>query len=348
MKAFLLLLLFTFSFGALAQPKGIKLPFKVYIIHSYLPGLWSIGANKGAEQALRFHNITNYELKIYDYDYVRQRKNLNLETKTILKQVSEFKPDLIMVFDDEAADDLIPTLNKLQIPIVASGINKEVQDLKWYLPDGDPNRNFTAILERYPFEEPLKLLKKLDSKITKISFLTTENVSSDIILKQLKKKFSDYSNEYAGIKLGDVFASKNWDEWQTFIKSKKAKNEAFWILVPWDVYHKSGKEVTISEIGTFYQKEAKIPELGIVNASSLLGMVACFSVNSEDLAFEAISAGIESYTKNKKLTNVPFEKVKSVRVVLNQKRADQLGIKIPSSFLDFAKIEKKIPLEYFR
>ena len=343
------LLLFIFLFiSSDAYSNVLGKPFKIYTIHSYLPGLWSTGATQGTIQAMRFHKIESFELKTYDYDYVRKRKKLEEEKNKILKEISIFKPDLILVFDDEAADDLITLLNKINIPVVATGINKEISDLKWYLPDGSKKRNFTAILERYPFEEPLKLLKKLDKRIDRISFLTTENVSSEIILNQLKKRFANYSNEYAGIKLGEVFASKDWDDWKEFIKSKKSRNEALWILVPWDVYDKSGKEVSINEIGKFYQRESKIPELGIVNASNLLGMLACFSVNSEDLAFEAVSAGLEFYLKNKKLTNVPFEKVKSVRVVLNKKRADQLGVKIPNSLLDFAKIEKKIPLDYFR
>ena len=345
---FFVLFFIMISLNTFAIPVGIKTPFRVYTIHSYLPGLWSIGATKGTTQALLYHKIVNHELKSYDYDYVRKRNNLNFELKKILKEIDEFKPNLILVFDDEAADDLIPSLNNLKIPIVATGINKEISDLKWFLPDGDKKRNFTAILERYPFEEPLKLLKKLNNKINKISFLTTENVSSEIILNQLKNKFKNYSNEYAGIELVDSLASRDWDSWKKFIKSKRSMNEALWILVPWDVYDKSGKEISINEIGAFYQKEAKIPELGIVNASNMLGMLACFSVNSEDLAFEAVSMGLESFSKKRNLSDIPFEKVKSVRVVINKKRADQLGVIIPNSFLDFAKIEKKIPLEYFR
>ncbi len=348
MKLISLILFFFISTTTLANIKELNSPFKVYTIHSYLPGLWSQGATKGTKLALNYHGVKAYELKTYDYDYVRRRKYLISETKKIVEEIKKFNPDLILVFDDEAADDLIPTLNKLNIPIVASGINKEIDDLKWYLPNGNKRRNFTAILERYPFEEPLRLLKKLDQRINKISFLTTQNVSSEIILNQLKEKFRSHSNEYSGIRLGEVYASKEWDKWKAIIRSKKDKNEAFWILVPWDVYDSSGNEVTISEIGTFYQQEAKIPELGIVNASSLLGMLACFSVNSEDLAFEAISAGLAYYLQKKKLSEIPFEKVKSVRVVLNKKRADQLNISIPNSFLDFAKIEKKIPLQYFR
>jgi ABC-type uncharacterized transport system substrate-binding protein len=340
-----LLFIFFIAFDANAV---LPQPFKVYVVFSYLPGLWSEDALKGIKQGLLYNRISEHLVKSYDYDYVRKRINKDKEYSKIKKEIDAFKPDLIIVFDDEAAEDFIPRLNDLKIPIIATGINKELDGLQWYLPDGHKRRNFTGILERYPFEEPLKLLKTLNKKINKISILTTDNVSSNIISQQFKNKFASYGGSYSGIKLGDVLTSRDWNKWKEFIRSKKSQNEAFWILVPWDVYNQKGQEVNIDEMGDFYQKESKIPELGIVNASSLLGMLACFSVNSEDLGFEAVSVGIESFQMKKSLRDFPFQKVQSARVIINKKRADQLKIEIPSSFLDFAKIEKKIPLEHKR
>jgi ABC-type uncharacterized transport system substrate-binding protein len=341
----LLIILFLINFNASGNTQK---PFKVYVLFSYLPGLWSEEALKGVKQALLYNEFTSHDIRSYDYDYVRKRKNKDQEYSKIKKDISDFNPDLIIVFDDEAAEDFIPRLNSFKIPIIATGINKEVKDLNWYLPEGNRNRYFTGILERYPFEEPLKLLKKLNANITKISILTTDNVSSNIITEQFKNKFLSYGGEYSGIKLADVMASRKWEKWKEYIKGKRSKNEAFWILVPWDVYDESGEEVKINVMGQFYQKESFIPELGIVNASNLLGMLACFSVNSEDLAFEAVNIGIESQRKKKMLRDIPFQKVQSARVIINKKRADQLNIVIPLSFLDFAKIEKKIPLEHKR
>ena len=343
----IILLLTTFISGAAFRVEATTSQFRVYLIHSYLPGLWSEQAYKGLTQGLKFHNISNYEIKQYDYNYVLQRKEKNIHLAKIKDEIKKFSPNVIIVFDDEASEDFIPSLNALSIPIVASGINKDIENQSWFMKDGDPNRNFTAILERYPFEGPLKLLKKIRPSINKISILTTKNDSSDIIASQLLAKFKEYGNQYSDIKLGEVIQSKDWEVWKKAIKSKKGNNEAFWILVPWDVYQ-NGKEVSIKDIGTFYQRESKIPELGIVNASQLLGMLLCFSVNSEDLAFEAISTAITANNEGKKLRDIPFKKVKSVRVVINKERADQLKYTIPNEMLDFAKLEKKIPLEYLR
>lgn len=339
--------LFAVFLGILLSSAAAAQTYKVYVIHSYLPGLWSKQAHQGIVNSLKFHGINDFQIKQYDYNYVLQRKNKLRHVTSIQSEIALFQPNLILVFDDEAAEDFIPTLNRLNIPIVATGINQEINKLKWYLPEGSPERNFTAILERYPFEAPLKLLKKIRPEIEKITILTTDNDSSNIITNQLVKKFEEYGGGYAGIKLAEVIQSRDWGVWKEAIKKKKHLNEAFWILVPWDVYE-MGKEVPIKEIGRFYQSESSIPELGIVNASQLLGMLLCFSVNSEDLAFEAVSTAIKAERNKEKLGQKPFEKVRSVRVIINKKRSDQLKYKIPSELLDFAKIEKKIPLEYLR
>lgn len=324
-----------------------EVQFRVYIIHSYLPGLWSDKAFSGLEKGLKFHKFDNYKIKQYDYNYVLQRKNKSKHLNQIKSEIISFSPNLIVIFDDEAAEDFIPSLNQLKIPIVATGINSEIEQLKWFKPDGDKERNFTAILERYPFEAPLKMLKKIRPEINKINILTTDNDSSNIITSQILKKFSDNGNSYAGIKIDKTIKSKDWNDWKNAIRLHRKADEAFWILVPWDVYE-DGKEVSIKRIGTFYQSESTIPELGIVNASQLLGFLLCFSVNSEDLAFEAISTAINAEKNKISLSNIPFTEVKSARVVINKKRADELKLKIPIELLDFAKLEKKIPLNYLR
>ncbi len=321
--------------------------YRVYIIHSYLPGLWSEQAFSGLEKGLKFHKLSNYKIKQYDYNYVLQRKDKSKHLNQIRSEINSFSPNLIVIFDDEAAEDFIPSLNLLKIPIVATGINSEIENLKWFKSDGDKDRNFTAILERYPFEAPLKMLKKIRPEINKINILTTDNDSSNIITSQILNKFSKERNTYAGIRLNRTIKSKDWNEWKSAIRLHRKQDEAFWILVPWDVYE-NGKEVSIKRIGTFYQSESAIPELGIVNASQLLGFLLCFSVNSEDLAFEAISTAINAEKNKIPLRNIPFTEVKSARVVINKKRADELKLKIPIELLDFAKLEKKIPLNYLR
>jgi ABC-type uncharacterized transport system substrate-binding protein len=115
-----------------------------------------------------------------------------------------------------------------------------------------------------------------------------------------------------------------------------------------NVNDKNGKEVDLRVIGDFYRKNSKIPEIGIVNINDKLGFLASFSVGAEDLGVQAGELGIKIFQGKIVPKDHKFVSNNLVRFVINKKRADSLNIKIPNSFLDFAKIEKKIPMEYFR
>jgi|GEM_PF-1326592 len=349
-KLFFTILIFFFACSCGngdAYAKTIK-KMNVYVIHSYLPGLWSKGGNRGVENALKYANIHNGKVKIYNYNYVTERSHKDKEIAIIEKEIDQFQPDLIILFDDEATEDFIGILNKKNIPIVATGINKEIKDISWYLPDNDPKRNFSAILERYPFEQPLQLLKKINKNINQISILTSANLSSTVIKNQMKAEFKKHGGGFAGVRLKDTICSRNWKDWKKAIADHQSRNEALWILVPWDVYDESGNEVKISEISSYYAKNSKTPDLGIVSSDELMGNLASFSVSSEDLGFEATLLGIDAIRSGKSLRNYPFRKVKTTRVIINKARADHLGYTIPLELLEFATVEKKIPVESSR
>lgn len=349
MKPLKIALLLLFCLAAWQLPaEAAAGAFRVYLVFSYSPGMWDEQGRRGVELALRNQNITDFETKVYNYNYVEKRKYRTEELRKITAEIAGFRPDLIIVFDDEASEDLIPDLNRLDIPIVATGINRELKDLSWFKPEGAADRNFTGVLERYPFEQPLKFLKKINPEISEITILTSENVSSSVIVEQFIRQFRKSGGASSGIRLKEVIKSRDWERWQAAIRSHRGVNEAFWILVPWDVYGKDGKEVPLNEIGEFYQRESRIPELGIVNANHMIGLLACFSVNSEDLGYQAAAAGIQAIKNKRSLSRVPFAKVETVRLIINKKRADTLHYKIPIGFLEFAEIEKKIPLSYLR
>ncbi len=316
----------------------------ILVVHSYEQGSWTTEGTRGVSKV--FQGNKEYKVNEFIYDYIKYRGTPHFLTK-IKKTVSELTPKAIIVFDDEAADDLLPYLNSLGVPVVLTGINREPKDTKWYLEENHKNRNFTGILERYPFEQSLKMLKKIKPSVKKITILSSNNETSKIVSSQVINNFKKYNNEFNGVRLNDVVLSSSWEVWQKTIR-ESSKTDAFWILVPWNVNDKSGKEVDIRIIGDFYREFSKVPEIGIVNISDKLGFVSSFSVNAEDLGIQAANITLNILQTKVHPRNLSFVENSMVRFVINKKRADQLGITIPSEFLDFAKIERKIPREYFR
>jgi len=344
-KFFIICLLISMAFGIGAQADVLK----VAVIHSYEKGTWTNEGTEGVIKALT-QSGQKFEIKeeIYDYTKFKNTNDKNQKMKTVIDNLKLNKTALVILFDDEAADDLVPSLNQIKIPIVLTGINKDQSEIKWFMKEGDPKRFFTGILERYPFEQSLKMLKTIKPSVKKISILTSENETSRIVTGQIKDKFKYYKGAFSGIKLENTYFTSSWEKWKKVILNNNQDDRAFWILVPWNVNDDSGKEVDLRGMGDFYRENSKIPEIGIVNINDKLGFIASFSVGAEDLGFQAGQMALQIF-KNKLIPrDTPFVSNSLVRFVINKKRADRLKITIPSAFLDFAKIEKKIPMDYFR
>lgn len=333
----------------LAKAENVK--SKVFVIHSYLPGIWTKQATDGVKAGFLARNITP-EIKDYIYDYysyinLPEAKKASEKNK-VLKSIKDFAPDIIIVFDDEAANDLMPLLNTIGLPIVVTAINNNSKDLNWFLPQNHIKRNFTGIWERYPFEQSLRMLKQINPNINEISILTCENYSSKIITAQLVDFFKKHKNVYTGIKLKSVTLSANWEKWKKTISEYKGKDKAFWVINPWNVYDKSGKEVDLRIIGSYYLKHSHLPSLGIASVSQELGFLASFAVSSEDLGSQAAEQAVMILAKNKHPSSIPFDTIRTVRFVINKKRADSLKYKIPIHLLEFGTVEKKIPMQFVR
>jgi ABC-type uncharacterized transport system substrate-binding protein len=331
----------------LITSNSISATMKIAVVHSYERGSWTEEGTRGVKKFFQ-ENKSPVQVDEHIYDYIKARTNSkNLKNK-VLSDLLNGGYNLFIIFDDEATDDLLPSLNAKKIPIVVTGINKNPSDANWNLPDKSPERYFTGITERYPFEQSLKMLKRIKPTVTKISILTSENRTSKIITGQMLQKFKSHNGEYSGVKLDKVHQTSSWKEWKEIISNYNYPDTAFWILVPWNVNDEKGKEVDLRILGEYYRKHSKIPEMGIVSISDKLGFVSTFSVSGEDLGYQASQVASQILFNNKSPRDIPFVPNSSVRFIINKQRADQLNIKIPSEFLEFAKIERKIPMEYFR
>jgi ABC-type uncharacterized transport system substrate-binding protein len=176
--------------------------FHVTVIHSYQERTWTIEGTKGVRKVLQQSNV-NFQINqlIYDYTMIKNESEHIKKKNEIVKNILDNNSNVIIIFNDEATDALLSSLNELHIPIVVTGINKELSETKWFRKDGDPKRNFTGILERYPFEQSLKMLKKIRPSVKKIIILTSENETSRIVTEQILNRFKKYNGEYSGIKL---------------------------------------------------------------------------------------------------------------------------------------------------
>lgn len=150
---------------------------KILFIDSYHQGYaWSDGITAGIEQVLAGTGVT---LRIHRMDTKRHKteqfkKQAALKAKAV---IDEFKPDVVIATDDNAAKYLIvPYYRGGDLPFVFAGIN---WDASRY---GFPARNVTGMVEVNAVESLLETLRTFSGGVT-VGFLSDDTTSTQRELK---------------------------------------------------------------------------------------------------------------------------------------------------------------------
>jgi len=123
---------------------------KCLYISSYHRGYeWSDGIEAGIRETLKGH----CELRQIDMDTKRNKSPefIFAATNKAIKAIEDWKPDIVLTSDDNAAKHIIaPHYKDDDIPFVFSGVNWTVQEY------GFPYSNVTGIVEVSPYRSMLK------------------------------------------------------------------------------------------------------------------------------------------------------------------------------------------------
>lgn len=311
---------------------------QLFVIFSYPLGQWSDGIIAGLSQNLEKMSIP-FELKFYVYDspYYTQKteKERDVEIENILKRVQDYKPDFIIVCDDEGADVLIPSLKALEIPILFAGINKEEADIRWL----KRNAQLTGVFERYPIEASLKLLSNLTGgKVENISLITSSNPTSEIVVRQFQEYFKANKTK---ILLKKIHMTNKWDDWKSAIKTANQESHALWMLVPWNIENHNGDRMDLRVMGKWLSENIKIPSISIVDVNLHLGVMASISMTPQIMGEELSDIIHLSVIEHRPISKIPYRYPSKYEIIINKKQADKLKITIPVEMLEYAQIIKE-------
>jgi ABC-type uncharacterized transport system substrate-binding protein len=172
---------------------------KILYVDSYHEGYgWSDGITEGIESTFKGKGI---ELKIVRMDTKRnsgedQKKQAGEKAKVAIE---EFKPDVVIAADDNAAKYLIvPFYKDANLPFVFCGIN---WDASMY---GFPSKNVTGMLEVNDISGLIDLMKKF-SKGDRVGFIADDS--------ETNRKEVEYYKKIFNIDVVPCFA-KTFEEWK--------------------------------------------------------------------------------------------------------------------------------------
>lgn len=252
--------------------------FRILIVSSYhREYLWSQSTNEGVMAAMLRYGFLEDEQQVRQFteqdavesrrailqktwmDTKRKRSSSDIAEATvkIMRQIEVFKPDLVMLGDDNAANYIGNQLLDTEIPVVFWGING--LPLKYGLIDSmdRPGHNITGVWQAGYYREGLELLSKLVPEARTFAILACDSVTARANIKQLEGL---YRSGNSPLDLVDVVSTNDFDEFKRRAKQLESKVDAFFVLNHDTLKDARGNHLDMLVVGRWYLENIRKPE----------------------------------------------------------------------------------------
>jgi len=310
----LLCLLWSIALPVVAADYTGKRIMYVDSYHQEYP--WSIGVNEGIASVLKDSGVT---LKIHRMDTKRNRSPefIRQAAERAHQAIEEFKPDLIIVSDDNAFKHVAQAFYKdADLPVVFCGLNGDAASY------GLPYSNTTGMFEIGLIESLMKQLRPY-ARGDRIGFLALDSISSMKIEEEFSKNGS--------INLEKTYLIENFEDW-------KAKFLALQKEVDVIVFaQKNGIEGWNNrEARKFVLEHSQLPS-GALDPDIMDIAVLGFLRSSPEQGRWAASAALK-ILDGAAPSSLPSVRNQQARVVINHALSEKLGIVFPAALFKRAEI----------
>jgi len=340
----LILVFLTFSiFTINANAQEVK---RVYIAASYeknhiCGGPQEEGVIKGLNKTGWFEGMN---LKIRRYYMDTKRKNtthtaMKKEANTVFRQIEEFKPQVLVVLDDNAFREVaLPLAGDKDLPVVFSGMNGQPENYnakKRFMDKRErPAGNITGVYEKLYVVRSMIVMKSAmtDLKGKKIVGITDYSPTGKALTAQFEIELKS-KPKYIDWELKKV---KDWQEYTRLIKELN-DDEKTGAIYPVALSLKVSDAVTYTatEIFKWTIENSLKPEMALNYFFAKIGLFGGAAVDFKAMGFLAgKKAGL--ILNGEKPGNLSIEDAPDYAIVFNLKRAKALDINIPLPLLTAA------------
>lgn len=324
-------LLFAFiSFVILwEQPSIAEMTNKrILVIHSYHREHVSMPKrNIGLQNVL--NDIEDIDIK---YFYMDTKRKSSLEWKHKVarmahERISEFEPDLLILFDDNAQRYVAKNYMNADKPqIVFAGVNDEPEAY------GYPASNVTGILERTYPDQTLLLLSKIDPKIKRVAFISDDSATADGVIQYIR------ANKMP-LDITAFDQPKSFDEWKKTVTRHENDPMVDAFLIP--LYHtiktteKKDSRVPPPEVMKWTIDNTKKPIGGLWPFATKDGALCAVTVDLTEHGMVAAEMALR-ILNGVNAGQIPIVKNKDGFVIINIQTARRLDTLIPYEILQIA------------
>ncbi|MBF0595672.1 MAG: hypothetical protein HQL22_12010 [Candidatus Omnitrophica bacterium] len=344
-KIFMVLLgLFLSTGAAFAQDAAAPGKLRIFVVSSYSRDyLWSQETNKGLCAAFKEFKFLETDQQIEDFtknDAVEtdtavikkswmdtkkksQKEEILAATAAVTAQMNEFKPDIVLLGNDNATNFIGAKLINTSTPVVFWGV--AVNPMKYgYIESFDhPGHNMTGVYKSGYYKEGLDNLKKLAPGANTFAVLSDDSETGRAKVKALEK-LNDHGE--LALKLADKVVTNSFTEFKAKILELQGKVDAFFVTNIGTIKDDDGSAVDTLKVAAWYLTNVKKPEAAAEGHLVQTGLLVAVDDSGYKQGYEAGKMADMILHGKKSPAGIPVLTPARGPIMVNKLRAQTLGI----------------------
>ncbi|MFM8681899.1 MAG: ABC transporter substrate-binding protein [Alphaproteobacteria bacterium] len=326
---------------ARAHPDG---PRRIFVVDSYDRGyIWSQQTQKGVNAAMRrlgYMHSDDEERRLDEADALETghvvlrkawmdtkrrngRADIARATARIMAEIQAFRPHLVMLGDDNAANFIGNQLLDSPIPVVFWGING--LPLKYGLVQriDAPGRNVTGVWQSGYYRESLDLLKKLVPAAQTFAILACDSETTRPSIKMIEELAARGS---LPLRLVAKASTNSYALWKERALDFAARVDAMFVLNHDTLRDEDGGHVDMLAAGRWYLENIRVPEASHEDQFVLEGMLLTANDSGFNQCHLAFEMAHDILFKGLSPARMAVRTPERGPYMVNRNRATQLGI----------------------
>ena len=303
----------------------IKPSEKVLLIFSYHPEHpWVVEETRGAEDILEERGVETEKF------YLDTKRNTSAEWKEevaeeAVRKIDDFKPDLVIVFDDNACELVAKEYIGESLPFVFCGMNGEPEDY------GFPAQNITGVIERHHLEATIELLKQLVPDVEELAIISDDSPTSQAFITSVK-------NIIPPIEISEFYTTNDFDAWKAEVQELQTKVDAIGIYVYHTIKENSEEEsLPPEDVLGWTLENSELPDFTFSDFTVRDGVLCGVTVSGYEQGMTAAEIAIR-ILNGETPADIPIECPEKGTPMINRIRAEELNIEIPADVLEAVEI----------
>ena len=319
---------------------------KIVVVSSYhREYVWSQETNKGFCDAMLKYGYFDSPDQAAEFtrnDYVETPKvvvkKLWLDAKRkksreeklqsagrIAKFIEDFKPSLIFLGDDDAAQFVGTLFLDTRVPMVYWGVNNT--PVKYGLVESaeKPGHNVTGVYQPGYYTASLQLLKKIAPQIKTFAVVTDDTTAGRSHYKEIEYLARQKA---LPLTLVETVVTGDFEQFKRKVLELQTKVDAFFVAQYSSLLDKNGKYVSARDIARWYLKNVRIPETAEQGQFVRQGMLCGADDSGYNQGFEAVAVAYDILSKGASPATYPVRAPRRGALIVNRERARMLGIEL--------------------